>query len=173
MKIYIICNSKTGFTRRYADWIAGETGGIVVPYKELGKAAINPEDTVIFGSRLHAGRIEYLDKIKARFGKHRLIVFATGGAPNDAAEAIEKVWNTNFTEGERASIPHFYMQGGINYEKMSFLDKTLMKAVAKMMKKQKNLGPEDAVFKEAIQSSYDISSREYIQPLVAYVKNLM
>ncbi len=30
MNVYIICNSKTGFTRRYADWIAEETGGSAV-----------------------------------------------------------------------------------------------------------------------------------------------
>jgi menaquinone-dependent protoporphyrinogen IX oxidase len=172
MKIYIICNSKTGFTRRYADWIAGETGGIVVPYKELGKTAIEAEDTVIFGSRLHAGRVEHLGKIKARFGNHRLVVFAVGGAPNDAAEATDKIWSMNFTEEERTLIPHFYMQGGLNYEKMGFLDRTMMKTAAKMMSKQKSLGPEDAGFAEAIQNSYDISSREYIEPLLACVKNL-
>ncbi len=173
MKIYIICNSKTCFTQKYADWIAEETGGIVVPYKELSKTTISAEDTAIFGSRLHAGRIERLNKIKSRFRNRRLIVFAVGGAPNDAASAIDKVWSANFTEDECASIPHFYMQGGINYEKMGFLDRMMMKTAAKIMSKQKHQNPEDAGFAEAIQSSYDISSREYIEPLVAHIKNLV
>ncbi len=174
MSIYIICNSKTGFTRRYADWIAEETGGTVLLYKELGNAAIGEDDPVIFGSRLHAGRIEYLDKIKPRFKNHKnFVVFATGGAPGNAIEAIEKVWNTNFTNEELAAIPHFYMQGGINYEKMGLLDRTMMKAAAKMMSKQKGLSAEDAGFRDAIKGSYDISSREYIKPLVEYIRKFL
>ncbi|HCC37472.1 MAG TPA: hypothetical protein DEQ14_07565 [Treponema sp.] len=170
MKIYIICNSKTGFTRRYADWIAEETGAVVIPYKKYDKTVINTEDAVIFGSHLHAGRIEYLDKIKARFKSHKkFAVFAAGGTPGASAESIEKVWNTNFTTEELVLIPHFYMQGGINYEKMGFLDRMLMKTVAKMMSKQRHLSAADAGFAEAIQNSYDISSREYIRPLVDYI----
>ncbi len=96
MKTYIICNSKTGFTRRYADWIAEETGGTVLPYADFTKATIGPDDLVIFGSRLHAGRIEHLEAIKRRF-KNRLIVFAVGGAPADIAGAAEKLWAENLS----------------------------------------------------------------------------
>ncbi len=171
MNVYIICNSKTGFTRRYADWIAEETGGTVMSYEKLGKTGIDAEDIVIFGSRLHAGRIEYLDKIKARLKSHRrFIVFATGGAPNAAAEVHEKIRNMNFTEQERVTIPYFYMQGGLNYERMGMLDRILMKTAAKVMSNKKTLGPEDAGFAKAIRSSYDIASREYIRPLVEYLK---
>ncbi len=167
MRTFIICNSKTGFTKRYAQWIAEETGGTILPYMGYSDAQISSGDLVIFGSRLHAGRIEHLDKIKRRF-KSGLIVFAVGGVPGDVTEALEKIWTRNFSEEERARIPHFYMQGGVNYEKMGFIDRTMMKTAAKVMSRQQDKG-----FAKSIQSSYDISSREYIKPLVDYVKGKM
>ncbi len=169
MKTFIICNSKTGFTKQYADWIAEETGGVVLPYKGFAKTPIGTEDLVIFGSRLHAGRIEYLPKIKPLF--KNLIVFAVGGVPGSVTDAVEKIWAGNFTEEERARIPRFYMQGGICYEKMGFVDRTMMKAVAKLMSRQNDKDASEKAFASNIQNSYDISSREYIEPLVEHVAN--
>ncbi len=166
MKTFIVYNSKTGFTERYAQWIAEETGGTLLSYKKCSDAPIAPDDLVIFGSRLHAGKIEHFDKIKRRFTS-RLAVFAVGGVPGDVADALEKIWAGNFTEEERARIPHFYMQGGINYEKMGYIDRTMMKTAAKFMSRQQDKG-----FASMIQNSYDISSREYIRPLVDYVEGL-
>ncbi len=166
MKTFIIHNSKTGFTERYARWIAEETGGTLLPYKSCSDAPIGKDDVVIFGSRLHAGRIEHLDRIKRRF-KSRLVVFAVGGVPGDVTDALEKIWAENFTEDERARIPHFYMQGGINYERMGFIDRTMMKTAAKVMSRRQDKG-----FASMIQSSYDISSKEFIKPLVDYVEGL-
>ncbi len=169
MQIHIICNSKTGFTKRYADWIAKEIDAVVLPYSELPHTNIDINDVVIFGSRLHAGKIEYLEKIKRRFINHRhLIVFATGGVPASVTGATEKIWANNFTEEEIKRIPHFYMQGGINYEKMKFIDRTMMKVAAKIMSKsaEKNGTDVDA---QRIRQSYDIASREHITPLVDYI----
>ncbi len=166
MKVFIIFNSKTGFTERYAKWIAEETGGELLPYRNGFDAPTGPDDLVIFGSRLHAGSIEHFDKIKRRF-KGRLVVFAVGGVPGDVTGALEKIWAGNLTEEERARIPHFYMQGGISYERMGFIDRTMMKTAAKVMGRQKDKG-----FASMIQNSYDISSKEYIKPLVDCVKGL-
>ncbi len=171
MKIHIICNSKTGFTKQYADWISEEIGGSVQQYKGFSEAVINADDLVIFGSRLHAGKIEYLSKVKARLQNHRnFIVYTVGGVPGNVTEAVDKIWAGNFTEEELARIPRFYMQGGINYEKMGFLDRTMMKTAAKVMNRQNDMNAADKAFAKSIQNSYDISSREYIRPLVDYVR---
>jgi menaquinone-dependent protoporphyrinogen IX oxidase len=170
MKTYIICNSKTGFTRRYADWIAEALGAAVLPYKEYAKTAISAEDCVIFGSRLYAGQIEHLGKMKARFRRHRrFIVFATGAVPAGATDAIARMWAENFTEDE--TIPRFYMPGGLCYERMGFFDRTLMKMAAKMLGKQNESDPADAAAARRLQSSCDLSDRAHIEPLVAYVRS--
>ncbi len=173
MKTYIICNGKTGFTQQYADWIAEETGGTVLPYKGFTKTAIDINDIVIYGSRVHIGKIEHLDKVKGAFQNHRnFAVFATGGMPAAAGEAVEKFWAENLTREELGKIPHFYMPGGINYEKMGAVERTLMKTFAKMMAGQKDKSDADAAFAARLQSSYDISSKEYIGPLVEAVQEM-
>ena len=170
MRVILFYNGKTGFTKRYADWIAQELNCEVKPFKDFEKTKVGEDDLVIFGSRIYAGRIERLNKIKSRV-KDNLIVFASGATPITAENSISKIWAENFTETEREAIPHFYMQSGLNYEKMGFIDRSIMKNVAKIMGKQKGKTADEAGFAEAIRSSYDISSREYIIPLIQCVKD--
>lgn len=174
MKIYLIYNSKTGFTKKYAEWIAEEIVCNVVPFADMSKIAINADDVIIYGSRIHAGKIEYLDKVKTYFSHHtrqNLIVFATGGTVASAESAIDRIWAENFTQTEIKSIPHFYMQSGIDYQKMGFADRTIMKIVAKLMRRKKDKSEEEKGFEQAIQNSYDHSSKDYIMPLVNFIKN--
>ena len=95
MKIIIFYNGKTGFTKRYADWIAEELHCDIKVYKDFEKTEISADDTVIFGSRIHAGRIEHLSKVKSRI-KDNLIVFAVGATPVAAENAdwIMKKWDS-------------------------------------------------------------------------------
>jgi menaquinone-dependent protoporphyrinogen IX oxidase len=172
MKIIVIYNSKTGFTKKYADWIAEELSCSVLPYGDLSKTDVNADDIVIFGSRVHVGKIEHLNRIKAFFGnQQKLIVFATGGTPAFEADAIEKIWSRNFSGIEINSIPHFYFQGGLNYGKMGFIDLMMMKTAAKFMSRKKDKSNFETSFEQAVQSSYDASSKENIMPLVEFVRS--
>ena len=97
------------------------------------------------------------------------IIFATGGTPNAAKEAIDEVWTRNLTAEELESIPHYYMQAGICYERMSFADKALMKMAASMLSKKKDKTDFEEGFAQAIQKSYDITDRKYAEPLIRYL----
>jgi flavodoxin len=169
METTIIYNSKTGFTKRYADWIAEELGCHTMPYKDFVKAPTAVSEIVIFGSRIHAGRIEQLEKVKPLV-KGKLIVFAIGATPASVTHAIDKIWADNFSEKELEAIPHFYMQGGLDYGHMGILDGFLMKVVSILLSKKKEKSEDEAGFEQAIKHSYDSSSKEYIQPLVEHVK---
>ena len=176
MKIIIVYNGKTGFTKRYADWIAEELECSSLSYKNFSKKVIEENDIIIFGSRVHAGKIERLKKIKSQFinkSIQKLIIFACGATPVFEKNVIDKIWVNNLSESEIKSIPHFYMQSGLNYEGMGFLDRTIMKTVAKLMSKKQNKTNEEAGFTQAVQSSYDISSKEYILPLVNCVNDII
>ena len=58
----------------------------------------------------------------------------------------------------------------MKWQKMSLPDKLMMKAAAAMVKKKKNKTPEDLLFQEAIAQSFDHKSLEYIEPLLAYLR---
>jgi len=161
----IIYNSKTGFTKRYAEWIAEELNCEAKPYGEK----VADGETVIFCSYVHAGFIRRLKIMKASF-PDKLIVAVTGATPAAAENVINKMWTENFTAAELESIPRFYLQSGLNYDKMGFLDRAIMKLVAKMVNGTQGDSEVETGAVQAMASSHDISSREFITPLVEYVR---
>ncbi|WP_291648339.1 flavodoxin domain-containing protein [Clostridium sp.] len=173
MKIIVIYKSKTGFTKRYAEWISEELKCDILDYKNLSRSSIAEYDFIIYGSRVHAGKIDGIKKIKALFSDNemsKLIIFATGATPLAAEDVINTIWQSNFSNEELKIISHFYMQGGLNCEKMGILDRMIMRTLAKILSNKKDKSPNEAGFEQAIGSSYDISSKKYIVPLIQFVK---
>lgn len=173
-KTAIIYYGKTGFTQRYAQWIAEKTDCILMPLENCNKKRYericDECDTVVFGTRLRAGQVQKLSKAKKMFfGKvKRFIVFTTGAAPAEAPETqtnMKKIWEQALTQSEQKTIPHFYMPAGLCYEKMPGFEKMMMKGFNSMMKKR---DPEAAKITE---SSFDISDKKYIEPLLALLTN--
>lgn len=141
-------------------------------FKEVTTEIMSGYDVVVYGGGLYAGMINGYKKAKKMFEKSsakRLILFATGGTPNEARKKIDEVWKNNLSAEELQSIPHFYMQGGICYEKMSFSNRTIMKMMSKVLDKKKNKDSAEEGFAQAIKSSYDITSSEYAKPLIKFL----
>lgn len=173
MKTLLIYKSRTDFTKRYAEWIAEEAECVLMEFGDITGDELSDYDRIVYGSRIHAGVIDSFKKIKEMFRKSEakeLIVFATGGTPNAASQIIDGIWEKNLSAEELVSIPHFYMQSGICYEKMSLSDKAIMKMAATMMSKKKEKDSYETGFEQAIGSSYDISAKEYADPLINYLK---
>jgi menaquinone-dependent protoporphyrinogen IX oxidase len=173
MKTIVIYQSQTGFTKKYAEWIANELKCEILPYKQMSEKEIMAYDYVIYGGRVHAGKVEGLKKVKKLFEsntKAKLIVFATGATPQAAEQTIDTVWKANLSEKELEQIPYFYFQSGLNYEKMKKLDRFIMKVFAKILSNKKNKDSNEIGCENAILNSHDISSKEYIVPLVKHVK---
>lgn len=175
MKAIIVYKSRTGFTKRYAEWIAEEIKCDIKSYQDVHKDSLNQYDLVIYGGNLYAGKIDGLAKMKELLPDNKkcsFMVFATGASPAEAKEEINKVWKENLSAEELKEVPHFYMPGGLNYEKMKFVDRTLMRVFSKMMEGKKDKTSFDKECSQAITSSYDISSRDYIKPVIEYVQKL-
>ena len=179
-KIMVTYRSVTGFTRGYAEMIAdalkAENDCTLVELKKVTAESMSGFDTIIFGGRLHAGTVDGLKRAKELFGNSkasRFIVFATGAMPNTEEATINAMWSNNLSASELSDYPHFYMQGGLCYEKMPLMDRMMMKAFAAMMKrkvnKKKEKDEKDRQFEEMIARSYDISDKKFVRPLVDYV----
>lgn len=170
--ILIIHNSHTGFTQRYAELIGKALDCSVCALKNA-PSDLSPYGTVVFGSRLHAGTFDAwkkAQKLLVQRGAKKLVVFATGAMPNEAEAQIQKVWEQNLTQSEQKTIPHFYLQAGLCYEKMGCADRTMMKFAAWAMTRKKARTAEDEAFQNAIRQSYDISDPKYIEPIVSCLK---
>ncbi len=170
-RILVTYRSVTGFTKQYAKWIAEELNCALMEWSDVSAKIMSGYDTVIFGGRFHAGSVDGLKKAKKIFAESaaaELIVFATGAAPQTAKEVIEDMWKNNLTPEESESLPHFYMQSGLCYEKMPFGDKLMMKVFASMVRRKKEKSEYETAMAQALGRSYDLSSKEYIRPLISY-----
>ncbi len=175
LKITLVYKSKSGFTERYARWIAQETGCALLPWKDAGISTLSGCDVLVFGGRLHAGRLDGLAKARqlcVNSGVRRFIVFATGAMPNAAADTIEKMWQQNLSDEELRTVPHFYFQAGLCYERLGPLDRALMRMAASMMAKRGAKDPAEAQMLQTLKASYDICDRQYIAPLTDLLKNM-
>ena len=54
----------------------------------------------------------------------------------------------------------------MNYSKMSASSRAMMKMYAKILKAKKNKSEDDEAMIKMISSSYDLSDRRYIEPII-------
>lgn len=169
MKKIIIYKSSTGFTKRYSEWIAEQLQCEVVPLKEISAKKLEEYELVIYGGGFLAGSINGWNKFKEKYSGN-VIVFGTGATPPSEKDMIQEARKRNFTEKELEQIPFFYMQSGLNYEKMNPMEKLMMKVFRSMLAKKKDKTADEKVMESMIAHSYDETDPKSIEPLVEYVK---
>jgi menaquinone-dependent protoporphyrinogen IX oxidase len=127
MKTVVIYKSKTGFAKRYAEWIAGELAADLYESSQITIAQITAYDTVIYGGGLYISGINGVELITKNLdilqGK-RIVVFGVGATPG-REEEIREVQDANFTPEQQQQIRFFYLRGGYDYNKLKPVDKVL------------------------------------------------
>lgn len=63
-------------------------------------------------------------------------------------------------------IPFFYFPGGINYDKLNFAQKSLLKMYKSSLEKKKNKTIEEKGIHNALSNSFDGTDQKYIEPLI-------
>lgn len=171
MKTAVIYHSQTGFTKRYAGWIADATDADCFELSEAKKKDLSVYEAIIFGGWACAGSISKLRWFKNNMDQwkdKKLVAFCVGGSPFDNPEIIPAL-EKNFSGAELRRVRVFYCPGGINYEKMSGRSRLMMKLFVKALnaKEQKTEEEEEAI--KYMSSSYDISDKKYIEPILKYL----
>lgn len=172
MKTIVIYNSQTGFTKRYAEWIAEAARADCLELSVAKKKDLTSYEAIIFGSWACAGSISKISWFKGNINKwadKKLIAFCVGASPIDSPE-IETALKKIFNESERKKAKIFYCPGGFNYEKMPVPSKLMMKMFIKTLKAKKDKTEEDEIMIKMISSSYDISDKKYIEPILQCLK---
>ncbi len=171
-KTLVIYKSKTGFTERYARWIADDVEADVKPVTELDLAGFADYDIVVFGGPLFASRILDLAKVQGwmeKMPKKIWVVFATGATPSDAdfVKSIEKI---NFPPEMPQPARFYYFLGGMDFEKMGWFNRLLIRLFGRLSQRK---GKSEEATKATPPSrfhSFDLSDRSYIERLVKYVR---
>lgn len=168
MKTIVIYNSQTGFTKRYAQWIAEKTGADCVELSEAKKRSMDAYEAIIFGGWACAGGISKLRWFKGNMDQwagKKLIVFCVGGSPINSP-FVKPALKNNFSEAEFKKVNVFYCPGGFCYEKMSASSRLMMKLFLKTLKAKKDKTEEEREMIKMISASYDISDPKYIEPIL-------
>lgn len=175
MKTLVVYTSQTGFTKKYAEWLGERMKADVLDLKDAQKkntGFFDDYQAIVYGGWAVAGKLSkskwYLGKAPSWKDK-KLAVFCVGGSPNESPEtkvALENMLN----DEQRKFIKAFYCQGGINYEKMSAGNRLTLKMFVGALKKKKNLSEKERTMVEMISSTYDISDKKYIEPIVEYLE---
>ncbi len=125
MKTLVTYQSKTGFTKKYAEWISEALEADLTEISEARKTDISQYDLVIHGGWIMGGMINGLDRLREMSPK-KMLVFGVGFTAKEEVE-LSKCIEINKLE----TIPFFYFEGGMNPKKMGFAGRMMVKMVTK------------------------------------------
>ncbi len=155
----IAYESKTGFTKRYAEMLAARTGLKAYRVKEISKKS---QDEIIFLGWMKAGKVQGLDKLK---NKNVKAVCASGTA-RTAEPNNEAVIARNKIEGK----PFFYLRGGcLPLKELKGMDKILMSLFLRMLKSRKDKDEELQEAIRNIENGFDGVKAENLEPVLQWM----
>lgn len=176
MDVLVVYKSISGFTARYAKWIAEELKTEAVPVNEFNARVISESTVVIYGGSLHAIGMNGLRRFCARMRKatcREIVLFAVGASPHkDGIEA--EILKENALPPLTSANKLFYLRGGFDYAKLDLWNKFLMTLLKIKMsgKKEADRTGDERGMLASYAKPLDATRKENIAAIVAYVRGI-
>lgn len=156
----IVYESKTGFTKKYADMLAAKTGLKVFRVKEL--ASVNHDEEVVFFGWMKAGKIQGLNKLR----KYNVKAVCGSGTARNAEPDAETIITRNKIE----NIPFFYLRGGcLPLKEVKGMDKIMLSMFVKMLKSRKNKDEKTEESISVIENGFDGVNEKNLAPVLEWL----
>lgn len=175
-KAIVIYESKYGFTKRYAKWIAEALSCPVCSRKDFSPRDFTAYDVIIYGGGLYAGGvrgIKLITRNRNLLAGKKLILFTCGLADPEDPDNVSHI-----REGLVKTLPPeikdqvrlFHLRGGIDYAGLGFIHKSMMSMMHNVLLKKEShtLREEDRLFLETYGKYIDFTDRNSIQSLIDY-----
>lgn len=139
MKNIIIYGSCYGTARKYAEMLGESTGFLVKSYTEAGN--LNEFDRIIYVGSLYAGGVLGLSKTikncdSVQFKKLVVVTVGLSDPENiKNADNIKRSLKKQLSDDIYANAEIYHLRGGIDYEKLNFRHKMMMKLLYNQAKK--------------------------------------
>lgn len=169
MKTIVAYKSKSGYTKKYAQWIAQELNCDIKENAELSD--IINYDVIIYGGGMYAGGFngaKLITKNLNRLSGKKIVLFAVGSNPGREHE-MQPFWNKVLTAEQQKKIGHFYLRGGFDFSRLTKGDKILMKMLKMRLQSLKNPTEDDLGLLAAYDNPVDFSDKANIKDLIEYV----
>lgn len=143
MKKIIIYGSQYGTTKRYADELSKKTGIKSLAYTEIND--LSTYNTILYLGGLYAGGVLGLSKTIKQFpmGTNQTLIIVTVGLADPKVQSntdnIKRSISKQLPSDIYSKSAIFHLRGGIDYQKLNFIHKNMMKL---LYNKTKNLPPE-------------------------------
>lgn len=158
----IVYESKTGFTKRYADMLAAKTQFKVFPVQELSK--VGKDEEIIFLGWMKAGKIQGLNKVR----NHNIKAVCGSGTGRTAEPSAEAVIARNNTQG----VPFFYLRGGCHpLKEIKGMDKVMLSMFLKMLKSKKDKDDNILEAISHVENGFDGVKEENLQPVLNWLNS--
>ena len=174
MRTIIVYSSQTGFTKKYAEWLAEKLGAEIMTIKDARKKDdkyFDSYDAIIYGGWVAVEKIHKADWFTSRIEKwqsKRLAMFCVGASPAKYS-GVDSLLKKSLTDEQKKYVKVFYCEGGLDYDKMTLGSKMLMKTFAAMLNGKKEKTPDDIAMAEHISKSGDYTDKKFIEPIAAYI----
>lgn len=171
--IAVIYFSKYGATMQYAKWIAEKLECQLFDMKNLDKIDYLNLDTIIFGSGLYAGKINYKNIFESNINK-KLVVYTVGLSDPNTTD-YQKIIDDNFNFELKNKIKFFHLRGGINYKKLTLIDKLLMFLLKKLkldQKPEQEKTLDEVLMGETYGKEISFINKDTIIPIIEYIKGV-
>jgi menaquinone-dependent protoporphyrinogen IX oxidase len=163
----------SGFTKKYAQWIAEELEADLFEAREIRPQKLSEYDIIIFGGSLHAVGINGIKLIKEnlpRLTDREIIVFAVGAsAPKEGI--VNEIRKSNF-ELEQKNLKLYYLRGGFDFKRLDFSNKVLMTLFRAKLSLKKNKTPDEKGMLAAYSKPIDCTRKENIKEITKYAQSL-
>ena len=139
MNSIIVYGSNYGTTKQYANELSRRTNMKAISFKKVNQQ-INDYDNIIYLGALYAGGVLGMSKTLKKLNNisNKKIIIATIGLSDPTDEVNKKNIRNNIENQmqkeifEKAKI--FHLRGGIDYSKLNFAHKTMMKLLYNAVK---------------------------------------
>ncbi len=156
----IVYESKTGFTKKYADMLSAKTGMKVFRVNELSKAEKNED--IIFLGWMKVGKVQGLGKVR----KSKVRAVCGSGTGRTAEPDSETVIARNKIGG----IPFFYLRGGcFPLKELKGVDKLMLSMFLKMLKSKKDKDENTEEAASNIENGFNGVKEENLRPVFEWL----
>lgn len=178
MKTAVIYQSKYGSTETYAKWLSEDLGADLLVANQVKLDDLQPYDTIVYGGGLYAGSVNgvaLLTKNAERIQDKSIYLFIVGASDMTSPEIVSSIRSSlkqTLPPTLLAQAHIYHLRGGMRYSKMSFVHRTMMHMMIKMLRKkpEQELRADEKGMLETYGQDIDFTDRTAIAPLVADIR---
>lgn len=158
----IVYESKTGFTKKYAEMLSAKTGMKVHRVNELSKISI--EEEIIFLGWMKIGKVQGLKKVR----KYKLKAVCGSGTGRTAEPDAETI----ITRNKLGNVPFFYLRGGcFPLRDLKGIDRMMMSMFVKKLKKRSDKDEKLIEAIDTIENGFDGVKEEKLNPVIEWLNS--